>query len=143
MHSEPLLSNGKERGDGTHFNPFAGHCLPNKPQSPWVRHASPLPAVLSPSHLSPRSWAPRVSQGRGPTAGLSHAACHIAISRRRHRSGDSCQPLRADRRLQIYYRSSASAKAHQARGRDAPGGDERIPSVEFMWNKLSTGDISS
>lgn len=27
--------------------------------------------------------------------------------------------------------------------RDAPGGDERIPSVEFMWNKLSTGDISS
>lgn len=39
-------------------------------------------------------------------------------------------------------RSSASAKAHQARGRDAPGGDERIPSVEFMWNKFSTGDIS-
>lgn len=63
--------------------------------------------------------------------------------RRRHRDGDSCQPLRADRRLQIYYRSAASAKAHQARGKDAPGGDERIPSVEFMWNKLSTGDISS
>lgn len=62
---------------------------------------------------------------------------------RRHRNGDSCQPLRADHRLQIYYRSSASAKAHQARGRDAPGGDERIPSLEFMWNKLSTGDISS
>lgn len=117
-----------------------GAACPINPKSPGLA----VLALCQPStQLPPRSRAPRVSQGCGPTAGLSHAACHSTVSRRRHRSGDSCQPLRADRRLQIYYRSSARAKAHQAGGRDAPGGDERIPSVELMWNKLSTGDISS
>lgn len=150
MHSVPLLSDAKQRGDGTHVNPFPGHCLPKNPIGLGVPALHQLCPLVT-TELDAASPDPTVRVNLSHRAWRGDAVlwcCHTAPVTlpsvgRRHCNGDSCQPLRADRRLQIYYRSSASAKAHQTRGRDAPGGDERIPSVEFMWNKLSTGDISS